>query len=171
MRPLFRCVYRPPLHTLIGRGRELSQIEGLLNGGRSLTLLGTGGMGKTQCALAFAHAHADRYPDGVWFFDLAPLRRADEWLQALALALAIAPTGERELLNRITEIFADRRALLLLDNCDRLSAGVGSLAVEILRGTEQLKILATSQQQLSFVSERLLRLPPLELPVLRQPSE
>jgi non-specific serine/threonine protein kinase len=160
-----------PLHTLIGREHEFGQIDALLNGGRSLTLLGTGGMGKTQCALAFAHAHADRYPDGVWFFDLAPLRRAEEWLQTLALALAIAPAGERELLEKITEIFADRRALLLLDNCDRLSAGVGSLAVEILRGTEQLKILATSQQPLSFVSERVLRLPPLELPALRQPSD
>jgi predicted ATPase/DNA-binding winged helix-turn-helix (wHTH) protein len=160
-----------PLHILIGRGRELSQIDALLNGGRSLTVLGTGGMGKTQCALSFAQAHADQYPDGVWFFDLAPMRRADEWLQALALALAIAPSGERELLGKITEIFADRRALLLLDNCDRISVGVGSLAVEILRGTEQLKILATSQQQLSFVSERVLRLPPLELPVLGQPSD
>jgi predicted ATPase/DNA-binding winged helix-turn-helix (wHTH) protein len=159
-----------PLHNLIGRGHELGQIDALLHGGRSLTLLGTGGMGKTQCALSFAQTHADRYPDGVWFFDLAPMRRAEEWLQALALALAIAPAGEREMLGKITEIFADRRALLLLDNCDRLSAGVGALAVEILRGTEQLKILATSQQQLSFVSERVLRLPPLELPVLGQPA-
>ena len=116
-----------PLHTLIGRENELSQIDALLNGGRSLTLLGTGGMGKTQCALSFAQVHADRYPDGVWFFDLAPMRRADEWLQALALALAIAPAGERELLGKITQIFADRRALLLLDNCDRLSAGIGAL--------------------------------------------
>jgi predicted ATPase/DNA-binding winged helix-turn-helix (wHTH) protein len=160
-----------PLHSLIGRAHELSHIDALLNGGRSLTVLGTGGMGKTQCALSFAQAHADQYPDGVWFFDLAPMRQADEWLQALALALAIAPCGERELLGKITEIFAGRRALLLLDNCDRLAAGVGSLAVEILRGTEQLKILATSQQQLSFVSERVLRLPPLELPALGQPSD
>ncbi|HWG70133.1 MAG TPA: winged helix-turn-helix domain-containing protein [Steroidobacteraceae bacterium] len=160
-----------PLHTLIGRGRELGQIEALLDGGRSLTLLGTGGMGKTQCALSFAHAHAHRYPDGVWFFDLAPMRRADEWLQTLALALTIAPCGERELLRKITEIFADRRALLLLDNCDRLSAGVGSLAFEMLRGTEHLKILATSQQRLSFVGERVLRLPPLELPAVGQPSD
>ena len=158
-----------PLHTLIGRGQELGQIDAMLNGGRSLTILGTGGMGKTQCALSFAQAR-DRYPDGVWFFDLAPMRRADEWLHALALALGIAQAGELELLGKITEIFADRRALLLLDNCDRLSAAVGSLAVEILRRTELLKILATSQQQLSFVGERVLRLPPLELPDLKRPA-
>jgi predicted ATPase/DNA-binding winged helix-turn-helix (wHTH) protein len=160
-----------PLHTLIGRGHELTQIDALLKSGRTLTLLGTGGMGKTQCALSFAQAHADYYPDGVWFFDLAPMRHADEWLLALALALAIAPAGEHDLLDKITEIFADRHALLLLDNCDRLSAGIGSLAVEILRGTEQLKILATSQQHLSFVGERVLRLPSLEWPALEQPSD
>jgi predicted ATPase/DNA-binding winged helix-turn-helix (wHTH) protein len=160
-----------PLHTLIGRGQELSRIDALLNGGRSLTVLGTGGMGKTQCALAFAQTHADRYPDGVWFFDLAPMRRADEWLQALALALGIAPSGERELLGKITEMFTGRHSLLLLDNCDRLSTEIGALVIEILRGTELLKILATSQQQLSFVSERVLRLPPLELPALGRPSD
>jgi predicted ATPase/DNA-binding winged helix-turn-helix (wHTH) protein len=159
-----------PLQALIGRERELTQIAALLNGGRSLTILGTGGMGKTQCALAFAHSHSASYPDGVWFFDLAPMRRADEWLQTFALALAIAAPTEREVINKISESLAQRRALLLLDNCDRLSAEVGALAIEILRGTEHVKILATSQQQLSFISERVLRLPPLELPAVGQPS-
>jgi predicted ATPase/DNA-binding winged helix-turn-helix (wHTH) protein len=160
-----------PLHSLIGRTHELNQIDTLLKGGRSLTILGTGGMGKTQCALSFAQTQSAMYPDGVWFFDLAPLHRAEEWLQSLGLALAIAPAGERDLIGKITEILADRQALLLLDNCDRLSAAVGALVVEILRGTEHLKILATSQQQLSFVSERVLRLPPMELPSLGQPSD
>ncbi len=152
------------LQQLIGRDLELAQISRLLEEGRSLTILGAGGMGKTQCALAAAHACRDRFPDGIWFFDLAPRRSALEWLQVLALSLAIAASSERELLDRITESLLDRRALLLLDNCDRLSAGVGALVIELLRGTEHLKVLATSQQQLGFVSERILRMPPLEVP-------
>ena len=56
------------LQTLIGREHEISLIGNLLQGGRSLTILGTGGMGKTQCALAFAHEQGNQYPDGVWFF-------------------------------------------------------------------------------------------------------
>jgi predicted ATPase/DNA-binding winged helix-turn-helix (wHTH) protein len=169
--PPFSLRLPAPLHTLIGRGHELSQIDALLKGGRSLTVLGTGGMGKTQCALSFAQSHGDRYPDGIWFFDLAPMHGADQWLQTLALALAIAPASERELIGKITDILSDRRALLLLDNCDRLSAGIGALVIELLRGTEHLKVLATSQQHLSFVGERVLRLPPLELPALGQPSD
>ena len=159
------------LLTLIGRERELKQIETMLDDGRSLTILGPGGMGKTQCALTLAHVSAQRYPDGIWFFDLAPMERADEWLKSLAVALAISPNSERNLLGKVSESLAERRALLLLDNCDRLCAELGPLAYELLRDTKQLKILATSQQQLRFVSERVLRLPPLELPVLGRPSD
>jgi len=160
-----------PLGTLIGREAELKQIDELLESGRSLTILGSGGMGKTQCALAFAHSRPDAYPHGVWFFDLAPLRRALDWLQALALSLAIAPAGENDLVDKIADSLTERRALLLLDNCDRLSLEVGALAIELLRRTRHLKVLATSQQPLRFVSERILRMPPLGLPKIRQASE
>ncbi len=160
------------LQSLVGREHELGQIESILRAGaRSLTVVGTGGMGKTQCALAFAHDYADRYPDGVWFFDLAPLRQASEWLQALAAALTIAPPAPAELLERIAQSLVDRRALFLLDNCDRLSGEIGALVVELLRGTRELVILATSQQQLNFVSERILHMPPLGLPPIRRPGD
>jgi predicted ATPase/DNA-binding winged helix-turn-helix (wHTH) protein len=158
------------LQSLIGRAHELAQIEALLQDGRSLTLLGTGGMGKTQCALAFAHERADLYPDGIWFFDLVPVRRAEDWLQALALALSIAPSGQGDLLDKVAETLRARQALLLLDNCDRLSAELGALIIEILRATDKLRVLATSQQQLKYVGERLLRMPPLRLPAIRRPS-
>jgi predicted ATPase/DNA-binding winged helix-turn-helix (wHTH) protein len=159
-----------PLEALIGRGGELNQMQGLLAGGRALTIVGAGGMGKTQCALAFADLQAGHYPDGVWFFDLVPVRQAEDWLESLALALSISPSGERELIDRVARAFAGRRVLLVLDNCDRLSAGIGSIVVAILRATDQLKVLATSQQQLNFVGERVLRMPPLGLPAIRQPA-
>jgi predicted ATPase/DNA-binding winged helix-turn-helix (wHTH) protein len=158
-----------PLEALIGRRDEIEQLAALLHEGRAVTVVGTGGMGKTQCALAFAHQHADDYPDGVWFFDLVPLQQAEQWLELLARALAIPPTGERELLEKVARAFVDRRVLLLLDNCDRLSTAVGTTVVKILRATHHLKVLATSQQQLSFVGEQLLRMPPLALPVIHHP--
>jgi predicted ATPase/DNA-binding winged helix-turn-helix (wHTH) protein len=158
------------LQALVGRDHELAQLEQLLRDKRAVTVVGTGGMGKTQCAIAFAHEHMDEYPDGVWFFDLAPLQQPIEWLNALALALKIAPSGERELLARVAQSLADRRALLVLDNCDQLSAGVGALIVELLQATDQPKVLATSQQVLNFVGEHLLRMPPLRIPDNAHPS-
>jgi predicted ATPase/DNA-binding winged helix-turn-helix (wHTH) protein len=159
------------LQTLIGREHELARINDTLGGGRALTVVGTGGMGKTQCAIASAHEQMTNYPDGVWFFDLAPMQQSFEWLQALALALSIAPSGERELLDKVTQTLVGRRALLLLDNCDRLSIDVGALIVEILRATDQIKVLATSQQQLKYIGECVLRMPPLRLPVITHPSD
>jgi predicted ATPase/DNA-binding winged helix-turn-helix (wHTH) protein len=152
------------LRALIGRDHELAQMDAMLGEGRALTVVGTGGMGKTQCAIAFAHRHADQYPDGVWFFDLAPLREPGEWLRALASALRIAPSGETELLGKVAQSLTDRRVLLVLDNCDQISTGVGALLVELLQSTDQPKVLATSQQVLNFVGERLLRMPPLRMP-------
>jgi DNA-binding winged helix-turn-helix (wHTH) protein len=39
------------LQSLIGRERELARIRDMLEHGRALTIVGTGGMGKTQCAI------------------------------------------------------------------------------------------------------------------------
>jgi non-specific serine/threonine protein kinase len=160
-----------PLQSLIGRERELIQIETLLGEGRSVTVLGSGGMGKTQCALAFAHQQSRHYPDGVWFFDLAPIHSADLWLQALAFSLSVAPASRAELIERVSQILAGRRLLLLLDNCDRISVDVGSIVIELLRNTTHPRVLATSQQQLNFVGERILRIPPLQLPAITNPSD
>jgi predicted ATPase/DNA-binding winged helix-turn-helix (wHTH) protein len=159
------------LQSLIGRERELGQIEAYLREGRSVTVVGSGGMGKTQCALAFAHQQFGQYPDGVWFFDLAPVRAADDWLQALAFSLSIAPAKRAELIEKVSQILTGRRLLLLLDNCDRLSAEVGRIVIELLRGSDHVKVLATSQQQLNFVGERILRMPPLRLPAITRPAD
>jgi non-specific serine/threonine protein kinase len=151
------------IQALIGRQAEIGQIGAVLDEARALTLLGTGGMGN-------AHDCVDAYPDGVWFFDLAPVRTAEGWLAELAQALSVAATAPGALLATVCQTLQGRRALLLIDNCDRIAAGIGRLIVAILRGTDQLKILATSQQQLNFVGERVLRLPPLGLPQLRSPA-
>ena len=158
-----------PLEVLIGRQDEIKQLAALLHEGRAVTLLGAGGMGKTQCALAFANQHADDYPDGIWFFDLVPLQQPEQWLELLAGALSIPATGEEQILDGVARAFAERRVLLVLDNCDRVSTALGIRVVKILRATQHVKVLATSQQQLRFVGEQLLRMPPLALPVLRQP--
>jgi predicted ATPase/DNA-binding winged helix-turn-helix (wHTH) protein len=152
------------LEALIGRERELAQLGQLLASHRAVTVLGTGGMGKTQCALEFARGVSADYPDGVWFFDLAPLHRAEEWLEALAVALSIASDTPDDLLERICPVLRGRRALMVLDNCDRVAPGVGALVFAVLRATDALQFLATSQQPLSFVGETLVRMPPLGLP-------
>jgi len=149
---------------LIGREVELAQLADLFGSHRAITILGAGGMGKTQCALEFARRRADAFPDGVWFFDLAPLHEADDWLRSLAIAFNIPPGARTAMFAKIATQLADRAALFIVDNCDRLSAGVGAIVLELLRTAPNIKVLATSQQQLNYVGERVMRMPPLALP-------
>jgi predicted ATPase len=61
------------LTSFIGREREIAEIKRLLSTTRLLTLTGSGGAGKTRLALQVAEGLVDRYTNGAWFVDLAPL--------------------------------------------------------------------------------------------------
>src|SRR5439155_4191505 len=77
----------PPLRTLetipnnlprtitsfVGRDRELAELTRLVEQHQLVTLTGAGGAGKTRLALHVAAYLADRFRDGAWFVDLAPL--------------------------------------------------------------------------------------------------
>src|SRR5207253_6258298 len=75
------------LTAFIGRTRELAQLSRILAVSRLVTLTGSGGCGKTRLALELTLRVRDRFPDGVWEADLAPLRRAGLLPQAVAAAL------------------------------------------------------------------------------------
>lgn len=152
------------LEPLIGRERELGQLSAMLSEHRAVTVIGSGGMGKTQCALDVGRQCAGDFPDGVWFFDVSPFERAQDWVRALAATLSVPTAGTQTLLPRIAAALAGREALLLIDNCDRVAAEIGIHVFELLRSCPDLKVLATSQRRLDFVGERLMWLPPLELP-------
>src|SRR5690349_10408382 len=64
-----------PPTSFVGRVRELETCRRLLLSPdvRLLTLTGPGGIGKTRLALALAAAVADRFRDGIYFVDLAPI--------------------------------------------------------------------------------------------------
>ena len=112
---------------LIGRERELNELKELLGLHRALTVTGPGGMGKTQCALEAARRAMADFPDGVWFFDLARIELAEDWLRALGAALQLPSAAPDLLLEHICDGLSERGALLVLDNCDRLAESLGAL--------------------------------------------
>src|SRR5215469_1425801 len=160
----------PPLRlparidALIGREAQLASLAELLTDNRAVTVVGPGGMGKTQCALEAARRAASDFHDGVWFFDLAPVEQADDWLRAIGSALALPSSVPEVLLSKLCALFSERRALLVLDNCERLAAPLGTLVIRLLRATAAIRVLSTSQVPLNFAGEQLLRFPPLETP-------
>src|SRR5215217_8933062 len=154
------------LTSFVGREREISEIEGLLDGdvARLLTLTGAGGAGKTRLASAVAMEVAGRFEDGVWWVELAPVSEPDLVPQALAGVLRVQESPERSLTEAIAEDLSELEILLVLDNCEHLIGACARLAEKLLLSCPRLSILATSRETLGLRGERNIPVPPLSSP-------
>ena len=79
------------LSSFVGRERELAELGGLLGKERLVTLTGAGGCGKTRLALQAASEALERFPDGAWWVELAPLAEAELVGAAIAESLGVRP--------------------------------------------------------------------------------
>src|SRR5688572_7910251 len=61
------------LTTFIGRGKEQSDVIQLITKHRLITLTGAGGVGKTRLAIRVGKQVLEKYADGVWFVEFAPI--------------------------------------------------------------------------------------------------
>ena len=155
--------------TFVGRERELAELREALGATRLLTLLGAGGIGKTRLSLQVAAEVLDDYPDGVWFVELAPLN--DERLvpQAVASVLGVKEEAGRPVTEALVRHVADRRLLLVLDNCEHLVQACAALAEQLLKSGPQLRILASSREPLRVSGEASFPVPTLAVPASQDP--
>jgi predicted ATPase/DNA-binding SARP family transcriptional activator len=152
----------PPTR-LIGRERELAEVDALFSedGARLVTLTGPGGTGKTRLALAVAERLATWAPDGARFIDLSATPDAALVLPTIAEGLEVA--AGPSLLESIAAQLRPLRMLLVLDNLERLLDAATALS-EILSGAPGLLMLVTSRAPLRIRAEYEYRVPPLALP-------
>jgi len=154
----------PAVTSFVGRRRVLAQARRLVTRGPVLTLTGVGGVGKTRLATQLANSVAERaFPDGVWLVDLAALTDSEPLLRTMATVLGVPdqPTGVREAL---LAHMADKRLLLVLDNCEHLLAECTDLVNDLVHAASGVRILATSREALRVPGEHVLTVPPLGVP-------
>jgi predicted ATPase/class 3 adenylate cyclase len=152
------------LTPLIGRGDVLAELEPVVLEQPLVTLLGTGGIGKTRLALQVGADLLDGAGDGVWLVELATLSDAASVVTAIASTFGLREQGERTMLDVLAQYLKSRRLLLILDNCEHLIAEVARVADAILRAAPQVRILATSREPLRIAGERVYRVPSLAVP-------
>jgi predicted ATPase/DNA-binding winged helix-turn-helix (wHTH) protein len=153
-----------PVTSFIGRERELSDIRGLLAGQRLVTLVGTGGIGKSRLALRAASEAIDRYRDGVWLVDLAAVVDPRLVAESVAQVLGVQEQARASLTEELCAHLKPRRLLLVLDNCEHLIAACSTLIDALLRCAGELTIVATSREPLHVAGEQTFSLPALSLP-------
>ncbi|HEY5629879.1 MAG TPA: BTAD domain-containing putative transcriptional regulator [Candidatus Limnocylindrales bacterium] len=157
------------LTSFVGRAAELHEVTDLVTSDRLVTLTGPGGVGKTRLAIEVAERLRARFPDGVWWIDLAPVSEPDTILDQVASVIGIATPPGGSLATAVSRALSRRKALLLLDNCEHLAAAVGEVVAGLLRSTAGPRVLATSRTPLRVEGERRWMVPPLGLPAEREP--
>src|SRR5438876_2376762 len=152
---------------LIGRKQEIQAVCALLRRPEVhlVTLMGTGGVGKTRLGLEVAADLLDEFADGAYFVPLAPISDPDLVVPTIAQVLGIKETGERPLLDLLKAYLRDKHMLLLLDNFEQILLAVTELS-NLLADCLHLKVLVTSRAVLHIRGEHEFPVPPLALPDL-----
>ena len=161
---------------------------------RLITIVGPGGMGKTRLALEVAQSiyelraqrapanyeHTEptlhsvhrsteaherpKFPDGVYFVALAPLRATEHIVPAIVEAINLRfQAGNRLPKDQLLDSLRHKELLLVLDNFEHLQAGA-ELILELLQECPALRLLVTSRERLQLSSETLLVLDSMALP-------
>ena len=152
------------LTSFVGREHESLEVKRNLAMTRLLTLMGTGGCGKTRLAVEVARDLSGAYPDGVWLVELADLSEAELVPQAVATILGVREQPDRPLSATLVEALRQRNMLVVMDNCEHLVDASARLVETLLGTCPGLRIMATSREALGVAGEVRWVVPPLSIP-------
>ncbi|MFS8201621.1 ATP-binding protein [Streptomyces sp. CWNU-52B] len=155
----------PETRSFVGRWDELARLDKLLDPvaghERLVTLVGPGGVGKTRLALRAARRAAHRYPDGVWFVELSPLRAQGLVGFAVVEALRLADQSTSPVVEVLADWLEGKEALIVLDSCEHVLPDCADLARALLTAAPGVRFLATSREHLGHRSELRMEVAPL----------
>jgi predicted ATPase/DNA-binding winged helix-turn-helix (wHTH) protein len=157
------------LAELIGRDAVIEDVLENINRFRFVSIIGSGGIGKTSLALAVSASAISRYDDGACLVDLTPLDNSSSLPIAVASALKLSSShGSDEA--GVVDHLRTRKMLLVFDNCEHLIEAAACLAERLLSQCPDLHLLTTSREPLRAQGEFVRRLLPLQSPPVGDPS-
>jgi predicted ATPase/DNA-binding XRE family transcriptional regulator len=110
-----------------------------------------------------------RFPDGVWFVNLAPISAPDLVAATIARALELREIDELPFQEVLKRSLREKKLLLLLDNFEQV-VEAAPLIGELVMSAPGLSVLVTSRMPLHLAGEYEFAVPPLGLPPPREPA-
>jgi predicted ATPase/DNA-binding CsgD family transcriptional regulator len=156
--------------SFVGRSEAVDKVAGLLTQYRLVTVTGPGGVGKTRLAGEVIRQVADRFADGVWVAELAAVAEPTQVPAMVATVLGLHQAAGVPIADALAARLARQQLLLVLDNCEHVLDAVAEVCATVLQSADDIRILATSREQLGLPEEARYRLPPLTLPGPSKPD-
>ncbi|MGD9561821.1 MAG: protein kinase [Pyrinomonadaceae bacterium] len=150
---------------IVGRESEIAEVSRLLlePETRLVTLTGIGGTGKTTLSRAVAGRLLSRFPNGVFFIEMADVTRPEVVASTIAQPIGVKEEGGRPVLDLLKDHLAEKKMLLVIDNFEQVIDAAPQIA-ELLNAAGKLKLLVTSRELLRLTAEIEYQVPPLDLP-------
>jgi predicted ATPase/DNA-binding SARP family transcriptional activator len=152
------------LTSFVGREKEKGEISKLIAQNRLVTLIGTGGIGKTRLALQVGQSLISHYPDGVWFISLDSLTDEELAPQRVASSFGIIESPGQSIVDTLMSTLRNRIMLLILDSLEHLLEACAPLIEALLKNCPNVKILTTSRVVLGLEGECVYSVPSLTSP-------
>jgi len=150
--------------TFVGRDHDVTEVKELISRHRLLTLVGSGGVGKTRVALQVGADLLDHYPDGVWFADFAPITDPELVSSVIAQVLGMNQQEGKRVDESIPAWLKRKKLVLILDNCEHVLDTVAAIAALVIGTAPDVRIVNTSRQVLDISGEEVFRVPSLDVP-------
>jgi predicted ATPase len=151
--------------SFIGREREVGELLQLLRDHRLVTIVGTGGIGKTRLADFAARRVSDAFAEGAFFVELANTADSESAVVSeLVGALTVNPTGYKDETQALLATLQNRQMLIALDNFEGVTSAA-ALVGKLLLGCPHVHLLVTSQAPLGIDGEQLYPVSPMGVPV------
>lgn len=148
---------------IIGRDDDIAALARAVAQHPLVTIVGAGGVGKTTVALAAAEQLSGGYDAAACFVDLASIDDPQLVVHAIAAALGVR-IDLSDLMGGIGDHLRATPRLLVLDNCEHLSAAVAAAVDYLAPDLGRAALLATSREPLRTRTEHVYRLSPLGCP-------
>lgn len=156
----------PPATPFVGRAVELRRLAELLSENRVVTVVGTGGVGKSRLAMEFLASQTEREPATALLASIGP---GDSVAAALAAELGVESAPDA-LVDAIAGRLELEPTLVVLDNCEHVRDSARELVEVLAHRVQDLRVLVTSRRRLDMPEEQLLMLEPFPLPAEPDPS-
>ena len=146
----------------VGRDDELTELSDLLSnpGLRLLSIIATGGMGKSRLALELGHLIKANYEHGTAFIDLSPVRNPDNIAKSAVASLGLSIDDAQNSQEVLFNYCREKELLLIFDNFEHVLSGA-SLLTEVLEIAPRVTIIVTSRERLNLRVETVFTLQPV----------